>query len=373
MEDIHCTLAVALLMLVSIAGCATTGQAIAGPPTEPVTIGATLALTGEFAYIGQDEYNGLLMAAEEINAAGGIDGRPLHLVVEDNGGKALEAVDNVQKLMNVDDVYMILSGFTHISSAVVGPVTENGRLFVYQSTVDTMAREHELAFNDFIDAQEAGATIAPMAAGRVAIIADNSDVCARYKKGFTERCEGDIIIDEQIQHNDPDFRTPLLKARDARPDVIVVCAPFIADRFMRQLQELDMLSIPTLHMTAPSSAGANTPEIKAIFEENHAISAWYGITEKPRDERQKRFVESYRERFGIDSQPYAAYFYDDLHMLAATISKCGEKDVECITKELKATTYDGISGVLSFDEYGVAERETQLIEVRDGRWQEIPG
>ena len=77
----------------------------------PIKIGASEALTGKFASLGEPRVNAMRMVADEINNNGGINGKKLEIIAEDNQGDAKIAVTNTSKLLNIDNVDIVLTGF----------------------------------------------------------------------------------------------------------------------------------------------------------------------------------------------------------------------------------------------------------------------
>ena len=97
---------------------------------ESIKIGATLALTSPLSFIGVEEYNGLKMAVDEINSNGGVNSHKIELTIEDNKGDSAQAVNTVRKLLDVDDVDIVVSAYTHITTSIQPIVTDNGKILL---------------------------------------------------------------------------------------------------------------------------------------------------------------------------------------------------------------------------------------------------
>lgn len=93
-------------------------------PKAPIMIGATLALSGKLSFAGTAQMRGLQLAVDDINARGGVAGRELELIVEDNAGQPSRAVSGTLKLLTVEKVPIFFSAFTHITQAVKEPVAD---------------------------------------------------------------------------------------------------------------------------------------------------------------------------------------------------------------------------------------------------------
>jgi len=348
---------------------------------EPIKIGATLALTGKYAYIGEAEKNGLNMAIEEINSKGGINGRQLVLIVEDNQGDAQQAVSGVSKLLNVDNVNVIFSAFTHITNAIKDVIAQKGKIMIYASTVRGIAESNPLFFRDYYDAIDHGRVLAKLVKNsgykNIAFLTEISDQCQELENSFKEEAARygiNIVTKESFNTTENDLKTPLLKIKESKPEAIVCCTWRHEHILMKQLKELGIIKIQTFHWVAPFLPIADTKEMRDLFEENKAISTWYGFVKGSLSERQKEFFINYQKRYGIEPIADAAYVYDDIYVLADALMKCDQEnrinDSSCISSKLKNVDYNGIAGRLTFSEGGVSSREVIVIKVENGEWVE---
>ena len=350
--------------------------------SKPILIGATLALSGNLAYIGEAERNGLLMAIEEVNEAGGINGRPLKLVAEDNQGDTASAVSGFTKLLNVDDVDVIFSFFTHITSAVYNLAPLDDTLLIYHSSVRDFAEESNLIFKDhvlFADQGQLAATVVlKNAYPKVALLSENGEACSEFVETFRAALSSqgqDILETEYFQSDATEVRTPLLKIKAQNPDVIAICAWRHSHIVVPELQSLGMLGIPTVQVASPFLPPGDTPEMRAIYRKNNTYSTWFALTEATTDPVELEFKRKYTERFGTKPLADSAYSYDDIHALAQALGPCTsetEVDPNCLSAELAKVKMDGAGGPLSFDEYGISTREGAIIQVNeDGLWEKV--
>ena len=350
---------------------------------EPIKIGATLALSGKYAYLGEAQANGLRMAIEEINSKGGIGGKQLVLITEDNQGDAKQSVSNVSKLLNVDNVDVMLSAFTHITNAIKDAVAQKGKVMIYTSTVRDIAEGNPLFFRDYYDAEDNGRVLAKLVRNsshkNIAFLTEVSDQCLQLEKAFNEesaRFGISIIKKESFNTTETDLKTPILKIKESDPEAIVVCGWRHEHVFMKQLKELGMIGTQTFHWVAPFLPVADTADMRSIFEENHAVSSWYWFSESNNDSKQKEFSDRYQKRFSIKPTGESVYAYDDIYVLAGALKKCDAdkkvKDSNCIAEQLLKTDYNGAAGRLTFTDKGVSNRNTTAIVVKDGLWKETP-
>ena len=347
---------------------------------EVIKIGVTLALSGKYAYIGQAELRGIEMAVDEINEGGGINGKRLKLIVEDNKGDATEATKNVNKLINVDNVDIVFSAFTHITMAIKDIIFNNNKFLFYASTVPDIAAENKYAFRDFYDAKAHGRAIADEAYKlgykKVAFLTEISDQCKEFEDAFQDESSKlgiNIISREEYQTSATDLKTNLLKLNLDNADALIACAWRHEHILMKQLKELGLIDVPTLHWIAPYLPVSDTPEMRELYEENGAISSWYGFSETGNKELQQEFIRKYKERYGEYPIPDSAYTYDDIYIIKRAIEGCGGdiNNKDCIAEKILETKYDGVGGKIEFDRNGSAIREVTFIKVKDGKWETL--
>jgi len=346
---------------------------------ENIVIGGTFALTNSLAYVGNDEKNGMEMAIEDINAKGGINGRKLTLIAEDNAGDAKNAVTGVQKLITVDKADVIYSAFTHITRAVA-PVVSEAKIPLLYSAVDrTVAEDNRYFFRDYFDNIDIGKRLADSVLDnkyqKVKILSEISDSCNQLVNAFKEESTGKLVIskEELFQGTETDFRTHLTKLDLKENDALLVCAFKQVNILMKNMNELNLLGTQTFQLSAPSIPAANTPEIKELFSENQTVSSWYGFADKGNTKRQNEFILRYKEKFGVEPGSDSVFAYDDIMILKDVLKKCykDKLDNECFEKEMLATDYDGVAGKLRFNQNRLSTRDTLLIQAKNGVWEKI--
>ena len=321
----------------------------------PIKIGASEALTGKFASLGEPRVNAMRMATDEINNSGGINGKKLEIIAEDNQGDAKVAVTNASKLLNIDNVDIVLTGFTHITNAIKSLVAEKNKVMIYTSTVRDIAESNKLFFRDYYDAIDSGKALAKAVGNdgykKVAFLTEVSDQCNQIGETIKEDGQKygfEVIKVESYNPTDLDLRTNLAKIKASKPEAIVACSFRHENILMRQLNELGMIGIKTYHLVAPFIASADTKENRELFEKNGAISTWYGAAESGINQKQKEFIEKYQNRYGVKPTGESIYTYDDMYVLTEALRKCDKfgkvRDSNCLADNLLQTNFDGIGG-----------------------------
>ena len=307
----------------------------------------------------------------------------MEIIAEDNQGDAKVAVTNASKLLNIDNVDIVLTGFTHITNAIKSLVAEKNKVMIYTSTVRDIAESNKLFFRDYYDAIDSGKALAKAVGNdgykKVAFLTEVSDQCNQIGETIKEDGQKygfEVIKVESYNPTDLDLRTNLAKIKASKPEAIVACSFRHENILMRQLNELGMIGIKTYHLVAPFIASADTKENRELFEKNGAISTWYGAAESGINQKQKEFIEKYQNRYGVKPTGESIYTYDDMYVLTEALRKCDKfgkvRDSNCLADNLLQTNFDGIGGKLNFDKNGVSTRKVTMIKVVNGLWTEIP-
>jgi branched-chain amino acid transport system substrate-binding protein len=349
--------------------------ACAPRPPEVVKVGGNIALSGNLALYGANEHNGIALAVKDINDAGGIAGKQFVFIAEDNQGDAKTAVTAMQKLLDTDKIDVAFTAFTHITQAVAPITQQAGIVLMYHSSIAKMARENSLVFRDYWDAAEMGKTLGAYAASqghtKLAYIGEISDVCEEFYAAVIDGTGAPeaVVLKQTFNPGEKDFRTMLLKAKEASPQALLFCTWRSEDLVMKQLDELQLIAMPTYHAVAPflpSAAAANEQ-----FKKNRAVSSWYGFTLNTADPKIQQFIDKYRAAYNTEPIPDALFAYDDMIALAKAIETCQSTEAACIVNALREQPFDGVSGQLRFDADRVSQRAMLLIRHEDDGWREI--
>ena len=353
-----------------------------GEDLQVIKIGGNLSLSGKLAFFGEEQKNGLLLAIDVVNATGGIAGRKIELVIEDNASDAAKAATAIQKLIAVDDAQIITTAFTHTTGAIANVVWKNQRILIYASTMPTFAETNQLTFKDWMTVSTGAIALTKAVEKeqkkRIAILTEISDSCQEMenilKTEFANKGIS-IIYREEFNPGESDFKPQLLRIKQRKPDAIFGCTWRDSYVFMKQLKELGMINIQTFQWTAPFLPVNDTPIAKQLYEENNTISNWYTWADSSNNPIRKEFEAKNYKRFNKEPRPEAAYIYDDILALAKAAIPCSSPssfDRECIAKSYQRIVYQGASGLLQFDNNRCSTREVPLIQVKNGHWVNYP-
>lgn len=343
---------------------------------EPIRIGEVEPLTGKEAAFGQSSHNGILIALDEINARGGVLGRPLQLITEDNQSKDGQSATITKKLITRDRVVAVINGGTSAQALESAPVCQAMRVPLLASTA-TNPRVTQLGAyvfrTCFIDEFQ-GAVLAKFAlqtlkARRVALLTSvSSTFSVGLSKAFREAytaAGGEIVVEQKYAEGDKDFRAQLTAIRAAHPDAVAAMGYYTEGALIcRQARELG-LTVPLL-----SGDGWEAPELVQIGGDavNGAYySAHYSA--ESTDPAVQEFIRKYRHRFGgATPDSLAPLAYDAMMILADALARAGGTDGPALQTALAATRdFPGVTGRTTIDAKRNASKPAAIIKIEQGR------
>jgi branched-chain amino acid transport system substrate-binding protein len=360
---------VAALVLVIFGGC--------GKKTgETYLIGVTGPFTGDGAQYGEMLRMAAEMRAEEINAAGGINGIPLELEFQDDKGDPKEAANAAQKLGSNPRVLAVIGHFNS-SCSLAGKEVYNS-MGVLQlspgSTNVTVCAGGDWTFRNVYRDDFQGQFIAEyikyvLGYNRVAVFFDNDDYGRGLRDAFAVRAEeiGLEIVREEAYVRDTQEYTPQLTQIMAKnPDIIFVSGLYAnAAMILTQARNLGM-ETPFIGGDGLLSADLVMNAGKA--SELTVVTCPFLPTAK--DERTEKFVASFEERYGTVPDCWAALGYDAVGIVAEAIGEVGP-DRRAVrdyvaAMDSKEKAYDGIAGLTYFNEDGDCMKPLVVAIVKDG-------
>ena len=323
--------------------------------TGDILVGMYGSLTGDGASFGQSSVEGAQLAVEEINNAGGLLGRRVRLLVEDDQSRPEEASNAVTKLITQDKVVAVLGEVASRRTLAAAPVAQKYRipLITPASTNERVTQVGDYIFRVcFIDPFQ-GEVLAKFAyndlkARRVAVL---KDVQQDYSVGLTDSIQktftglgGQVFDPVSYSSGDADFRAILTQVRAQKPDAIFVPGYYSeAAIIVRQARELGM-TMPILGGDGwVGDALKNGREALAnTFISNHYSG------ENP-DPVVQNFRKAYRAKFNREPDSIAALGYDAAKVLGDSITRAGSTDGPKVRDALAAANVAGVTGLLKMD------------------------
>jgi branched-chain amino acid transport system substrate-binding protein len=362
-----------------VAGLALWGAGCGSPggDDDAIRVGQVASLTGAQAVFGQSTNRGVTMAIEEINAAGGVLGRPIRLFTEDNRSTQGESATAARKLISRNRVVAILGEVASGRSMEMAPIVNAARIPMISpsSTNPRVTDMGEFIFRVcFIDPFQ-GEVLAKFAYNtlnvrRVAVLVD---AAAPYSVGlgdaFTTAFRGlggEIAIERRYQGNDKDFRAQLTAIRGANPEAVFIPG-YYTDVGLIAVQARQIgIDVPLF-----GGDGWEAPELIQIG--GAAVEGgFYSTHFSPQSTAPEvvSFVERFRARWGGEPDAMAALGYDAARILARAIADAGTIEGPAVRDALaRIQDFPGVTGRTTIDERRNARKAAVIIAVRNGEFQ----
>lgn len=323
-------------------------------------IGVAEALSGGAAQYGVAIRNGFQLAADEINAAGGVNGEKIVLVVEDEQGKKEEAINAFKKLIFQDKVLMVFGPTLSNSAQAADPVAQASKTVVFgtSNTADGITSIGDHVFrNSVTEADVLPETIkmAVKKAGvkKVAVLYGNDDVFTKsgydnFKKAL-EDLKIPVTTTETFAKGDVDFKAQLTKIKASNPDALVLSALLAEGApIMVQARQLG-LNVPVI-----GGNGMNSVKVfelaKGQSDGLYVGSPWSASNATAEN---SKFIKSYSDKFKVAPDQFAAQAYDAMYIAAQAfkgVKLSGDlaADREAVQKALPTVKWTGATGAFEF-------------------------
>jgi len=369
-----CALTLALSLLLVVASCT---PPAGGPDRSPIRIGYYGDLSGPTLNFGESAKNGVLMAADEINQAGGINGRQLDVVIEDDQGKPGLAAASISKLVQGRKAIAIIAGGTSNNSRAAAPEAQVAKvpLIATSSTDPQVTQVGDYIFRTcFIDAFQ-GEVMAKFAANtlkakKAGILLDFNSSYSRglsdyFELSFT-RLGGQVVSKQSYTAGDRDYRGQLNTLRTAAPDVIFIPGYYEDVALMaKQARQLGITQ-PLL-----GADGWDAPELWDRGGDSlngSYISSHYSAEDQ--SPHVQRFVKEYKQHYGnLQPDAHAALGYDSMQVVADAIQRSGATDGPKLRDALAQTkSFPGVTGVITMNRERNAIKSAVVLKLQDGRY-----
>ncbi|WP_405108085.1 ABC transporter substrate-binding protein [Paenibacillus sp. FSL K6-1217] len=389
MKKIGAMILSAVLTAVLASGCGNStensGNSASGGNTAggTIKIGADLELTGGQVSFGDSASKGAKLAVDQINAAGGVLGKQLELVIADNASKSEEATQAAQKLITNDKVVTIIGATTSTNTLGIVPVATEKKIPLVsvgatnpKVTVDERSGNvNEYVFRAaFIDPFQ-GEVMANFALdslkSKTAVI--YTDTSSDYSKGLQKFFEetfkakgGEVLSQESYQQKDSDFKAVLTRIKAANPDVIYLPGYYEeVGKIVKQAREMG-ITVPFL-----GGDGWDSPQLAEIAGAKALENTFMSNHYSPEDTAPEvtSFVDAYKAaNGGAVPDGMAALGYDALKLVADAITRAGEADPAKITEALAATKdLQLATGLITFNDKHDPVKAAVVLKFVDGK------
>lgn len=389
-------LACALLLLTACAtGSGSTRPATQTAPSEkqpPIKLGAVYDLTGpSSAGLGLVQKRAVELAVEQANKAGGVLGRQVELILEDEKGQPTEALAVANKLINVDKVDVLVgittsgdgqaamptimkAGVPWVATVAANVFSQPPQKWVFQFVPTTGATmERTLAY-----LKQKGWTKFALLndSGAYGVDAEKVALAKTGTYGLT------MVAHEKFNQGDTDLGSQLTKVKSANPQAIIVwttdaratASAFKAAKSMGITAPLlgcsGNFNQTLISLAGPAGNGAQA-----------ALAKTFVMDTLPDSDPQKKLLLGYRSaflaKFGADADYVKGDFsYDAVNILLEAIRRTGGTDKDKVREQLdKMQNWQGISGKITWNpnkRTGIGPDDLAIVELRDGKWVVVP-
>ena len=362
-----------LLLIVAVA-CGRNREAQTAAAASDIPIGVYAALSGSEAAFGQATVQGVRLAAEEINNGGGVLGKKIRLIVEDDAGRAEEAASVVTKLITRDGVIGVIGENSSNQSLAGAPICQAAKVPMISpsSTNPNVTKKGDYIFRVCFTDPYQGKALATFVRNNLklttaAILKDNKNdysvgLAEFFGKSFVP-LGGKIIAEQSYAGGDTEFRPQLTAIKAANPQVVFIPG-FYTDVGQIAIQARD------LGIAGPMVGGDGWDSPTVITIGGKAVDGCYFSDHyfkgEPRPAVQ-RFVGEIRKRYGRDPDANAALGYDALYIFANAARKSGSLDRKSIRDQIAATrNYQGVSGVITMGPNRDPIKPVAMIKIEGG-------
>jgi len=368
-------LAMTMVMSMALTGCG--GGETGGEESDTIKIGVNYELSGAVATYGQSSVDGVELAIEEVNAAGGVLGKQIELVTIDNKSDAAEVVSVATRLMTEEGVCAVIGPATSGNFKAELPIAlENGIPVISGSATANDVTEgatQEYTFricfsDDFQGVAMANYAAKTLGAKKVAVVQDKSSdyaegLAASFVATF-EELGGEVVAQEAYTAGDTDFNAILTSLTAKEFDAIWLPGYYQeVGLIVKQARALG-IDCPVLGADGYDSpvlaelAGAEA--LHDVYFSNHYSS----LNE---DETVTAFIESYKAANGVEPDAFNALAYDAAKLVCDAIERAGSAEPEAIKEALAATSeFKAVTGTLSIDENHNAQKALVVIKLDNG-------
>lgn len=372
---------VALAACVAPPAAPKTDTAKPAAPAGAIKIGGGFALTGDESALDLPAANGAKLAVKEINAAGGVNGQQIDLIIHDSQYK-MDVTAQIAKQFVEEDKVVAVVGFTDTDSVLAsGPTIMKANLpFITAGAtspkIPTQVGDKMFlaCFGDNVQAA-AGAEFGLKKFGKTAYLLSDKGVeyttlLGQYFKARFTEAGGTLALEDTYEDKATDFSAQIakVKALAKAPDFYYVAAmPYNVGPVVKQMREAGI--------TGPiiGGDGYDTPDLisvagktaENVFFTTHALMDSAGGTDGI-----KKFIAAYNKEFGHDPEnAFAALGYDSIYLMADAIKRAGGTESGALTKAIGATKdFPGITGKITFAGSNVPQKGVTIIGIKDGKF-----
>jgi len=355
-------------------------MAIPALAEETIKVGIILPLTGDKAKFGEIEKRSFELALEEINKAGGINGKKLEFLFEDDTGRPDVARSAAEKLITKDKVVMLGGGYGSSETFAIAGVAQQNRIpFLVNTGSDNKITEQgwEYVFRLNQPVSEYPKALASFLTEVVkpktaAILYENTNFGTSGSKKFAELCTElgiQVIMNEGYEHGGVDFKPLLIKVKEKNPDLVYMIS-YVMDAALLMKQSMELRLKPKLFVGG--GAGFTLPEFQKnagkAAEMVFSATLWYQTLKYP---GAQEYYNKYVERYKSETEYHGAQAYAAAYVIADALKRAKSLKPDDVRQALAETDLMTAYGPVKFISYGKMTNQnklpTYLVQWIDGK------
>jgi branched-chain amino acid transport system substrate-binding protein len=342
---------------------------------QEIKIGWIGVLTGDYAYYGQTVKKGTELAVQEINATDGINSKRLVVIYEDDQLQPKIGIAAFTKFATEKIPVVIQAAGSSVMLAEA-PIAEENKIVLISPTCssDKLKDAGDYIFRNFPSDSYQGAVIAKFVFNQLkisttAIFYINNDAGVGLKNIFQEdftKMGGTIVESQSFEPESKDFRTQLIKIKDANPKIIFLPSHVReAAIILKQAKELG-IKIPFI-----GTDGCYSPDLVKLA--GNAAEGFYvsnlAWSVEDKDPLVQNFVERFRKEFNEDPSAYAAAAYDCIKIIAKAIEIGGASGPKIKDALYTIRDFPGVTGPTTFDQWGEVSKPYNIYVVKNSKFE----
>jgi len=357
MKSINALIVLSAIIFV-FPGCNSCNQK-KGKQSEKYEVGVILPLTGPLAEYGKPLKQGMDLALSEINNSGGINGKKLELILEDDKSTSNDAINADNKLINSDKVKLVLGPLSSGNSLATAPISEKSKVvqISFLAGIPQFSQAGDYIFRIY-PSSELGARFASQEAiklfnpKKIAIMYANNPFGEASKIIYTEVANSknvEVVSTQTFLDGDKDFKTQLLKIKSANPDLIL-CSTYWAEGaiILKQMVEMN-IKIPIIGEDGWHGEIADIVGTKGL-DQLYFADIRFG-KEIVENSTMQIFIKNYEAKYNNKANTAAATGYQSL-LMVKQIFENTSNNADSIKSYLYKSTFSGPLGNIKYDKNG---------------------
>jgi len=349
---------------------------------ETLKVGIVLPLTGDQAKFGEIEKKSFDLALEEINAAGGINGKKLEFLIEDDTGRPEVGRSVAEKLITKDQVVMLGGGYASSTTYAVAGVAQQNRVpfLINTGSADNITEkkwDYIFRLNPPVSEYASGLEtfLAEVVKPQTAVILhENTMFGTKGAEAFKKTCGKlgvKVLMTEGYEAGGIDFKPVLIKVKEANPDIVYMISYVMdASLLMRQSRELKL----TPKLFVGGAAGFTLPEFNQnsgkAAEKVVSATLWHQVLSLP---GAMDYFEKFKKKYNKDTEYHGAEAYAAAYVIADVLKRAKSVKPEDVKQSLKETDLMTVFGPVKFTSYGKKTNQNKLttyvVQWQDGKLQ----